>query len=396
MKILKKILDRLPPFVITFLVKLKTFNYCRFFWLFPVQKNKIVFCNFFGNGYGDSPKYIAEKLLEKDTDCRLVWLIKKDPGRKAVFPDKIKTVSYGSLKMLYELATAAVWVDNSRKAFIPPKRRSQFYIQTWHSPLRLKKIEKDAEKHLSKTYMERSRLDSANCDLMTSGNDFSFNIYRNSFWYKGEILKTGTPRCDIFFKETSVIRNKLNKYFGIKPDEKLVLYAPTFRSSSDFKSYIPDFKLIKDAAERKEGGKWRILVRFHPKTDASSLMSELGDYALNASEYDDMQELLASSEMLITDYSSSMFDMLISGKLCFIHAPDFKEYTKKERDLYFKPEELPFPVSRNTEGLVRNIINISRGEYSEKLKSFGRMVNMYESGRASDTLAEIIRERINR
>ena len=87
---------------------------------------------------------------------------------------------------------------------------------------------------------------------------------------------------------------------------------------------------------------------------------------------------------------------LYQEKDVFIHAPDFKEYTKKERDLYFKPEELPFPVSHNTEGLVRNIINISHGEYSDKLKSFSRMVNMYESGRASDTLTEIIRERINR
>ena len=395
MNIIKKILSYLPHFIITFLVKLKIHNYSYHFRLFPVQKNKIVFCNFFGNGYGDSPKYIAEKLIERNIDCRFVWLLKKELIGKAEFPEKIKTVKYGSFRSLYELATAAVWVDNSRKAYLPPKRKNQFYIQTWHSPLRLKKIEKDAEKHLSKTYIERSEIDSANCDLMTAGNDFSYKIYRNSFWYKGEIIKCGTPRCDVFFSSSSEIRNKINKYFGIKSDENLVLYAPTFRSGSDIRSFIPDFNMIKKAVEKKYGGKWKILVRFHPKTDASSILSDYSSSVLNASEYGDMQELLATSEMLITDYSSSMFDMLIAGKMCYLYAPDFDDYIKNERELYFKPDLLPFYISCNIENLTENIMNTRQDEYIEKLENFKRSVEMYEYGKASDSAVEIIKEKIN-
>ena len=393
MKILKQLIDKLPDFAITFLVKLKICNYCRFLWLFPIQKNKIVFCNFFGNGYGDSPKYIAEKLIEKNTDCRIVWLLKKELTGKAVFPEKIKPVRYGSFRSLYELATAGVWVDNSRKAFLPPKRKGQFYIQTWHSPLRLKKIEKDACENLSSTYIERGKIDSENCDLMTAGNDFGFEIYRNSFWYNGEIVKEGTPRCDIFFKDNSKIRNKINQYFGLSPDEKLVLYAPTFRSSSDLKSCIPDFGLIINTLEKKYGGKWKMLVRFHPKTDVSFLFSDYGPFVLNASEYDDIQELLAVSEILITDYSSSMFDMLIAGKQCFLFTPDLAAYRENERGLYFEPEQLPFQVSMSTEELIRNIINSCQDEYLEKVKNFSRLVNMYEKGLASEFLVERIRKR---
>ena len=393
MKILKKIIEKLPDFIITFLVKIKICNYYLFLWLFPVQKNKIVFCNFFGNGYGGSPKYIAEKLIEKKTACRYIWLLKKDIAGKAVFPAKIKTVRYGSFRALYELATAGIWIDNSRKAFIPPKRKEQFYLQTWHSPLRLKKIEKDAKNYLSRTYAERAKIDSDNCDLMMAGNDFSFEIYRNSFWYKGEIVKSGTPRCDVFFQDTVFVRNKINQYFGIESEDRLVLYAPTFRSGSDLKSCIPDFGRVINTLENKYGGKWKILVRFHPKTDVSSLFSDYGYFVLNASEYDDMQELLAASEILITDYSSSMFDMLIAGKYCFIYAPDFKEYIQKERGLYFKPDQLPFSVSMDTEELITNIINSNQDEYLEKLKKFSRMVNIYECGNASDVIAEIIRKR---
>ncbi len=359
-----------------------------------MRKNRIVFCNFFGNSYGDNPKYIAEKLLEKNIDCEIIWLLKKNLIGKTVLPDKIKTVQYGSLKALYEMATAAVWVDNTRKAVMPPKRKNQFYIQTWHSPLRLKKIEKDAEKHLSATYMERARIDSLNCDLMLAGNDFSFKTYRNSFWYDGEILKCGTPRCDIFFNDTSGIRKKVYEYFGIKADTGLVLYAPTFRNESGLEAWIPDFNQIIAVAEKKYGGEWRILVRFHPKTDVSSLGLNYGNFIINASGYEDMQELLAAAEMLITDYSSSIFDMLIAGKPCFVHAPDFEKYIERERELYFKPDSLPFCISHDIDGLVRNIMNSDYDEYREKLDNFRKKVNMYENGNASEVLSEIIRERI--
>src|SRR5690606_28368099 len=101
----------------------------------------------------------------------------------------------------------------SRKVYSPPKRKSQYYIQTWHSPLRLKKIEKDIENNLDESYIERAKIDSKMCDLMISGSDFSWNIYRNSFWYDGEILKCGTPRCDIFFTNNTYIIEKVYKRF---------------------------------------------------------------------------------------------------------------------------------------------------------------------------------------
>ena len=87
--------------------------------------------------------------------------------------------------------------------------------------------------------------------------------------------------------------------------------------------------------------------------------------------------------------------MLIAEKMCFLYAPDLEEYRKNERGLYFEPEQLPFYISSDTGDLVSSIINSSRDEYLEKVKSFSSKVNMYENGTASDALAEIIRKRIS-
>ena len=334
-KLIITVINKLPLWAVSILVKLKNCTYCHFFRLFPVQKNKIVVSNFFGSGYGDSPKYIAEKLIDSNENYEIVWLLKQSLSGKALFPEQIKTVRYGSLRALYELATAKVWIDNVRKAACPPKRKGQYYIQTWHSFLRLKKIEKDAGEFLSDTYVERAKIDSDNCDLMISGCDFSHDIYRNSFWYDGEILKCGTPRCDIFFGDTAPFRKKVSEYFGITGSCGLILHAPTYRSGPSAGPYLIDYEKIIAAAGIRFKGNWKILVRLHPKTASLSDKIDYNENILDATCYDDMQELLAASDILITDYSSSMFDMIVAEKLCLIHAPDLEEYIARERDLYF-------------------------------------------------------------
>jgi len=394
-KLIISVINKLPLRAVSILVKLKNCSYCTFFHLFPLQKNKIVVSNFYGCGYGDSPKYIVKKLIDSNANYEIVWLLKKSLSGKAVFPEQIKTVRYGSFRALYELATAKVWIDNVRKASCPPKRKGQYYIQTWHSFLRLKKIEKDAKEFLSKTYVERAKIDSLNCDLMISGCDFSHNIYTNSFWYDGEILKCGTPRCDIFFGDTAPFRKKVYEYFGITAFCGLILYAPTYRSGSSAGPYLLDYEKIIAAAGIRFGGKWKIIVRLHPKAAFLSDKIEYNESILDATYYDDMQELLAASEILITDFSSSMFDMIVAEKLCLIHAPDLDEYIARERDLYFTMDQLPFYVSRNTGELLSNINNYDPEDYKSKLKKFSENVNIYEKGTASEEIVEIIRNKIN-
>ena len=97
---------------------------------FPILKidnKKIVFDNFNGKGYGDNPKYIAEELIKEKVDCKIIWVVS---NINEEIPKEIKKVKYGSIKSLWEYATAKVWIDNVRNYKGVKKKRNQFYIQT--------------------------------------------------------------------------------------------------------------------------------------------------------------------------------------------------------------------------------------------------------------------------
>ena len=89
--------------------------------------------------------------------------------------------------------TAKVWVDSNRKEGYIRKRKGQFYIQTWHGGVPLKKIEGDCEEYLGEVYIQRAKWDSAMTDLYLSNGGFCTDMYRRAFWYTGEILECGTP-----------------------------------------------------------------------------------------------------------------------------------------------------------------------------------------------------------
>lgn len=111
------------------------------FCCFPLQ-NKVVFDNMTGKGFGDDPKYIALALLRKSKNLELIWLVKSNSNNN--LPIEIKPVKLNSLAALYHLATARVWVDNQRGVFnLAPKRKGQFYIQTWHATFGVKKLGTD-------------------------------------------------------------------------------------------------------------------------------------------------------------------------------------------------------------------------------------------------------------
>lgn len=394
---MRKIFSRiLPQSICNILRNIVKGNYSYFYWLFPIKRNKIVVSNFRGKGYGDNGKYIVEEILRQELQYDIVWLLKKELIGKVEIPSKIRIVEYGSLKSLYELATAKVWIDNCRKSFYPPKRKTQYYIQTWHSPLRLKKIEKDAESNLSKSYLKRAKKDAKNCDLMIAGSDFSWNIYRNSFWYEGKILKCGTPRCDLFFSENPSYKKKVYESFGILPDIKLVIFAPTFRNKSTVEPYLLDYTDVVRAVQERFGGEWKFLIRLHPSISDLSLPIEYNNTIINATNYDDMQQLLYAADILITDYSSCMFDMVIAQKICFIHAPDIDLYLAKERQLYFDFKELPFYFSKTMEQLIDNIRNFDTEFYNRNLRRFMEKINLYENGTASQQVVKRIKEVINK
>ena len=354
----------------------------------PIQNNKILFWANDFHAYGDSPKYIAEYLL----DCApnkydLVWVFENDTVVPEEMPREIRTVRFFSIEYLKEISTAKVVICNTR---IPPyyffdKRKGQIYIQTWHSSLRLKMIEGDAHS-LPSSYIEIAKADSKKIDLLLSGCAFSTEIFRRAFWYDGEIMQSGTPRCDLLLGDKCKIKQKVYRKFAIDANSKLAIFAPTFRDNKEEQTHGMDFISLAATLKAADSAEWVIGCRFHPNLKSSSV--PVG--SISMTDYPDMQELIAAADFLITDYSSCMFDMAISGKPCILYMPDVEEYTVNERALYFNLNELPFPIALNMGMLCQQIRNFDYCLYKRRVGAFLKTVGNYENGHASEHVAEYI------
>ncbi|MGZ1333968.1 CDP-glycerol glycerophosphotransferase family protein, partial [Lactobacillus delbrueckii subsp. bulgaricus] len=139
----------------------------------------------------------------------------------------MRVVKYNTLRYLYEMATARVWVDNTRKQPHIVKRKGQFYIQTWHGGIFIKKIEKDAENVLDSEYVKTAINDSKNIDCFLTNSKWGENQIRRCFWYDGDIEITGSPRVDIIFNCSESKKKEIRNSLGINVKDHILLYAPT-------------------------------------------------------------------------------------------------------------------------------------------------------------------------
>lgn len=361
------------------------------FFVFPIDKDKIVLQSFAGRGFSDNPKYIAESLHKADPKLKLFWAV-SDTG-DSQFPEYIRKVKYRSVAYLFHMATAKCWVDNIRKPY-SPKRKGQIYMQTWHAGFTLKKVERAAEAQLDGNYVREAKQDSKAVDVLLSNCDQLTEIYRNDFWYDGEILNCGLPRNDRLFHFTEEDAKSIRSKAGVPDGVRCLLYAPTFRKGNDLKPYDLNYAAVCDALERRFGGTWKILVRLHPNIFAESDNLVLDEkYVINASYYPDVQDLYIISDLLITDYSTVIFDFFLLDRPAFFYANDIASYMS-DRGFYVQLKDLPFPLAENNGDLIKIINDFNRDEYDKKIKEFKEEQKFYDNGYAGDTAAKWISEHI--
>ena len=376
-------------FVIDYFIKI----FSLMFRFFPIDSNKIVFCCYMGKGYGDNLKPICEELLNvENADFDIVWVLNKSNYNKDM-PKGIRKVKYKSLRYLYELTTSKIWIDNSRKEFVPFKRKNQYYIQTWHAGLCLKKVEKDAELVLPKFYIRRAICDSKNADLFISNSLWETKLYNDSFWYNGRILEDGIPRNDILINSTKHVKIKQEVYkkFNINPNKRILLYAPTFRNDFSLNAYNLDFNEFLTYLNKTTKAEWTLLLKLHPNISEKSYGLNIPKDSIDVSNYGDLYELMISSDMLITDYSSLMFDYGYLNKPLFLYASDVADYLN-DRGFYFDYYKLPFPVATNTEELISVYNKYNKTTYMNKLKKFYNEVGLKETGNSAKKIVNIIIE----
>ena len=358
----------------------------------PINRKKIVICSYFGKGYGDNGKALAEALLSLDPELDVVWGVKSQFAD--TLPENIRAVDYNSIKYLWELATAGAWIDNSRKNAGITKRKKQFYVQTWHGTVALKRIEQDVQENLDDFYVAGAKNDSKMANVILSGCRFFTELCKKAFWFDGEILECGSPRSDALFNTDSEKQLKVKASLGIPADKKVVLYAPTFRADGNLDCYNMDFEAVLDALEKKTGDSWVFCMRLHPNVSDKADFIKYSDRIFSGTNYPDLYELIPACDMVISDYSSVMFDAGLINKPVMLFANDIQSYAA-DRNFYFDIRKLPFDLAENNEQLLGCIENFDSDGYLERLDAFNKQIGFCENGTASKSVAERILKEID-
>lgn len=243
LKILKKIHNKIYRKCFVPLFKL-------LYLIIPVDKNKILFTDFYGAGYGDNPRCISDEILSRNLDYKVIWIVENDDIPKCCEFERVRPHTF---RALYEFSSAKVWVDNVRVRDVK-KKKNQILLQTWHAPFSAKLLEKDAQNTLPSSYILAAQYDGAVTDGILSCSSSQTEQYKRAFWLNenAEILEIGLPRNDFLInnKNNAELIIKLKQNLSIDKNAYVIMYAPTFRDNGDISAYKIDYNIVLSTFEK--------------------------------------------------------------------------------------------------------------------------------------------------
>lgn len=360
----------------------------RIFYLFPIKKNGIVFLSFSGKQYSCNPKYIFEYLkLRAGEKLKFIWAFNDVERHRSLFENSTVTLCRtNSIQYFYYMMTSQIIISNNLVSSFFPLRKSQVYIETWHGGGAYKKTgesvyKNDAERNTMRYIANMMTAFISSSRRVTITKSQGHMIPLEKFW------ECGMPRNDLFFKQQADIVEKVRKVLNIDDNLKLVLYAPTFRSSKAENQLYCELNIVRcaQALSQRFGGEWVFLFRTHHEVSSDITIRNV----INVSDYDDMQELLCAADVLITDYSSCMWDFSLTNKPCFVFAPDKNSYMH-DRDFFTPMNEWPYPIAENNEELESEILLFNESEYAGKINEHHNAAGSFELGHATEFVANKI------
>ena len=369
--------------------------------IFPIKKNKVVVSIYGGRRYDDNQKYMMDELHKLCPEADIVWV--KHPKYHYELPDWIRPVKWRSWRWLYEYATAKIWTNNCTEPEYFVKRKGQMYIETWHGGLGIKKVAMDGIGECAKIRNNRRYLKGTSmADVYISNSDHLSVIYRRAFRYNGPIWKCGYPKNDMLVNGNPEEGERARKELSIPEGNKVLLYAPTWRlrfqeeQHIDMKVYDLDMQRLKKLLTEKFGGEWTMLIRFHPNLRLYAKgYQEAHPEVKDVTDYQDMQRLLMATDVMVSDYSSCIFDAALRRIPCFTYAIDFEQYKYEERGVYYEMEELPFPYAKNNDEMEQNVKVFDMEDYLKKWDAFTVRMGLNETGHSAKDIAEKMADFLN-
>lgn len=366
-----------------------------------IQNDLILFNNFNGRGYGGNPKAIAEEFHRLYPDKRLAWTYAGNSARESL-PEYIMPVKHQSQEYFETMAVSKVWVFN----VLPPKgtikRKEQIYVQTWHGDRPLKKILKDAADDSSRyrDTLGYDDLEAKLCDYFISGSSWFSRVWRRASGYKGTILEYGMPRNDCLIRIDKEENNRrvqrFRERYNIPSNAKTLLYAPTFRDhilDDERMDNSLDLTGVLTYLVAKDHCMWVCLVRGH-RGSRLNVNNRETEY-IDVTSYPDMADVLMTSDLLITDYSSCAGDFALLHRPVILYQDDCEEYTEKDRKLYFPMNETPYYTALNMHELYSILDSLSDETVYKNCEDILSFYEVKESGNSGETVCRIITEKMS-
>ncbi|MER8182171.1 bifunctional glycosyltransferase family 2 protein/CDP-glycerol:glycerophosphate glycerophosphotransferase [Kitasatospora sp. NPDC094015] len=300
----------------------------------PLDENLAVYAAYWHRGYACNPAAIYRKARELAPQIRGVWVV-EDRARAATLPPDVPYVLLNSPAYLRAMATAKYFVNNVNFPHTMVKRPGSVHLQTQHgTPLKTMGMDLK-EFPVAADGMDFERLLEAvsRWDYLVSSNPHTSEQFARAFPGGYEMLDTGYPRNDRLALATPEECAALREGLGIEPGSTAVLYAPTHREAQG--GYVP-LADLRELAQRLGPG-FTLLVRTHYFHDGG-----VGDLTagpqdarvLDVSDHPMVEDLFLASDVLVTDYSSMMFDYAVLDRPIALFTPDWDEY-RRVRGVYF-------------------------------------------------------------
>ena len=355
----------------------------------PVEDG-VLFSTFGGRSAADSPLALYNELVRRDYPHPLVWEV---ADGTAVVPEGARSVVIGTREHLRALHTSRHLVANNNFPFYFHKHPDQTYVQTWHGTP-LKKIGRHVPApNLSLSYRDLMVREARAWDLLLAQNDFSATALADALGFEGEVLNVGYPRNDLLSTGSEADRARVRARLGVPQGARLVLYAPTWRDNVRTASggYAMVNHLELDAVSRAFGSGSVLLVRGHSNTPG------LGDSTaaniIDVSSYPDITELMLVADVLITDYSSVMFDFVGTGRPMLFLTPDVAEYAGSTRGFYLDFAEIaPGPLLSSTDSVLQALETLPRTEtaYRDRYEAFRDQFAPRDDGKAAIRVVDAV------
>ncbi len=351
-------------------------------------RDAVFFESFEGKVIGDSPLDIFRELKKRRSDLEFIWTTSANTEA----PSGARGVRHGSREWLTALATSRYLVNNNTFPWYFKKATGQVYLQTWHGTP-LKRLGRDiVDGSLTKSYLDLMQRETAAWNYLVSPSPFFSKSFESAFGYRGKILETGYPRNDRLSSATGQDREAIRRRLGVTDSSvKLVLYAPTWRNYE--RTAVGGWRSVnylEQDATLPAG--YQLVFRGHTNTHSTKTATANSQNTIDATHYPDVTELYLACDILVTDYSSMMFDFSITGKPMLFLAPDLDRY-KKEQGFYFDFEATaPGPIVQTAAELLACLNNLEsvEAEYQQRYRDWQNKFNSLEDGSAAKRVVDTV------